>query len=210
MAMNIPDPEDGLKAVAPIIPALYGALEAGTQAAREFFESRDAEIEPYHASSTARWEAKRFLENQGHAVVDVDYGVADIAMNGLRVTFNKHVIWILKSSDGLLPVAASGPKKHFYAQQLSLAFPDSGPVAGTIALVVLWDVTSDYQLTELVLACPESGDATLASVKAYWYIGIPHPASVVETQPHETAHEDDDLPNIKLESDEETGTNPTP
>jgi hypothetical protein len=209
--MNVPDTDDALKAVQPIMPAIYGALEAGTQAAREFFESRAADIEPYHAASTARWEAKRYLQDQGHQVASGSYSVAGIANNGLRVTFGKYVLWILKSPDGLLPIAASGTKRLFYAQQLSLAFPGADPSPGTLALVVLWDATPDYRLGDLVLACPEGGAETLASVRAHWYIPVPHPASIIESAGNQQEPmDDDDLSNIKFQGVDKSGANPGP
>jgi hypothetical protein len=196
--MSVPTPDEVLKALHPIIPAIYGALEAGVHSAREFFESRHAVIDPYHGPSHVRWEAKRYLDALNHEVSSVDYQREEIANNGLRLVFSHYVIWILKSNSGELP--APGPselRQQFYSQQMFAFMGSSQHEDPLLALVVLWGVSATYQLGPLLLVCPEAGDSAKKSVKEYWKVSIPHPASIVEGPPSEP---DDDL-DMSLEKD---------
>ena len=65
--------------------------------------------------------------------------------------------------------------------------------SGLLNLVILWDVTSNYGLKELVLACPKSGGLDKTSVEAHWYITIPHPALAVEGEPSTQGANDLDI-----------------
>lgn len=200
---NVPDAEEVLKDLMPLVPALYGALEAGTLSAREFFEAKAAPIDPYHGSSHVRWEAKRYLDSLGQDITDCQYDREDLSNNGLCLTLkNKYRIRIRKSSDGLLPVP--GPSKTMQAFYHQLAFPQFVPATEASAtallnLVLLWDTTDDYTLTELVLACPKAGGTEKASVEAHWYVPVPHPAFGLETPP---SGPDDDL-DLELEDDDD-------
>jgi hypothetical protein len=211
---QIPSPEEALKQIAKIIPPIYDAMEAGTQGARAFFEREQAPIDPYHASSHVRWEAKRRLQGQGREVADIDYKLGDLPMNGLRLTFEDCLIWILKSDNGKVPPPGpSGFKQAFYLQQIrQLVLPmapfdnetqgtdDSRPL---LSLVVLWEVTRDYRLEGLLLACPRAGDTTRASVQLYWGpVPIPHPALSIEGE--STAHDVDDLDIRRIDQADES------
>jgi hypothetical protein len=212
---EIPSSEEALKQIAKIIPPIYDAMEAGTQGARAFFEREQAPIDPYHASSHVRWEAKRRLQAQGREVADVDYKLHDLPMNGLRLNFEDCLIWILKSDNGKVPPPGpSGFKQAFYLQRIrQLVLPmapfTSEPQADEddgstplLSLVILWEVTRDYRLDGLLLACPRAGDTTRTSVQLYWGpISVPHPALSVEGD--STAHDIDDLDIRRIDEDEE-------
>ena len=134
----------------------------------------------------------------------------DLANNGLCLVYkNKFLVRIRKSNNGILPVPGPSKVMQAFYQQLSFGFMngvDQDNTAGLLNLMFLWDVTADYGLKDLLLACPKAGGATRASVEAYWYMSVPHPALSVEgPQPIE---EPDDLDISLDEPGEETGTDP--
>src|SRR2546427_7998075 len=142
----IPDAEDVLKDLKPLVPAVYGALEAGVLSAREFFESKAAPIDPFHGTSQVRWEAKRYLDGAGHEISQCEYERENLSNNGLCLVFKKkYLIRIRKSYDGVLPVPGHSKVLQAFYHQLSFPFMPSGAghyESSLLNLVILWDVTS--------------------------------------------------------------------
>lgn len=209
---EIPRPQEVLADLAPILPAIHGALEDGVQHAREFFEERGVPVDPFLAPSLVRWRAKLYLEGTGRKVIDTEYNREDLSNNGLCLHFKnarRYTIRIRKSLDGTLPVPGPSRPMQLFYQQLAFAFvdpTDSGEDTGPLAVVLLWNVTSHYRLQPLQLACPKAGDLTRESVEAHWYIGVRHPALAVEGTP--SGSQVDDL-NISLnDPQDETGSAP--
>ncbi len=213
MTMDMTDPPDSeeiLKELGPVLPPIYGALEAGTQEAREYFESRETPIDPYLASDLARWRAKQYLDTVGHGISAVEYEREELANNGLCVTYkNKYLVRIRKSANGLLPVPGRSKAMQYFYKQLSFGFfqgAEQDHQPGLLNLIILWDATNNYTLKDLVLSCPKDGEDTRASVEAHWYIPIPHPALSVDGQ--QSADVPDDLDISLDEPEEDTGTAP--
>jgi hypothetical protein len=174
---NIPGPEETLAQLAPLIPPLYRSIEASVQEARNFFDDRGEDIDPFLFPCLVRYHAKLLLEEAGQAA---DYELDDLANNGLYLRFGGYQIRILKSDNGKLPVpGTSKPKQEFYSQQLEFDFMNSGPEnsqRSLLNLVVLWEVSGLRNLEKLILVCPKAGSTTRDSVEQHWEIQIPHPA----------------------------------
>jgi hypothetical protein len=178
---NIPGPEETLAQLGPLIPPLYRSIEASVQEARNFFDDRGEDIDPFLFPCLVRYHAKLLLEKTGQAA---DYELDDLANNGLYLRFAGYQIRILKSDNGRLPVPGpSRPKQEFYNQQLEFDFMNSGSDQShqnLLNLVVLWEVSGLRNLEKLVLVCPKAGSTTRDSVEQHWEIQIPHPAQSQE------------------------------
>jgi hypothetical protein len=212
MTMNIPEPptaEEALKHLAPVIPLIYAGLEAGALEVRGFFGERHQAIDDAAlAAHLLRWRAKHHIDEMG-AGLSVEFERENLANSGLSVRFDGYHVRVRKAVEGydqegdLVPMAPiPGPSarlQSFYGQQMSLpGIEDSAETM--LNLLLLWQVTGDYRLTGLTLACPRSGGITRESVRMYWEHPVPHPAFSMESHPEPS--NDDDLP-YKTEDESE-------
>jgi hypothetical protein len=63
---EIPAPAHVLRALAPVWPPLYTALEWATQQTRAYFDAERMPIDRHLAPSLVRYQAKRHLARLGH------------------------------------------------------------------------------------------------------------------------------------------------
>jgi len=63
---EIPAPERVLRALAPVWPSLYTALEWATQQTRAYFDAEGTPIDRHLAPSLVRYQAKRHVAHLGH------------------------------------------------------------------------------------------------------------------------------------------------
>ncbi|HET9471660.1 MAG TPA: hypothetical protein VFO24_11200, partial [Usitatibacter sp.] len=73
---------------------IFRSMEAATQEGREFFDLREAELDPFLFPNLVRYYAKGLLDARGlHAVDDPDaLSRADIANNGLLFTYRAYLV----------------------------------------------------------------------------------------------------------------------
>jgi hypothetical protein len=180
----------------PIVPAMYGAIEAALQRTREFFEAEGMPIDRSLAPNLVRYYAKRLLAAEGQVAVEEeamstsDYELQPLPNNGLSLTYDRHEIRILKSDDGAMPVPGeSQSRQEFWnwngQQEFVFTYDneltaDSEEELPSLHLVVLWDVDSNYMLNKLLLGCPTSGNTTKESVSVYFLEEIPHPIEAID------------------------------
>ncbi|HEX7125670.1 MAG TPA: hypothetical protein VF406_07795 [Thermodesulfobacteriota bacterium] len=191
---RIPTAEDVLPTIDPLLRAIYAALEAGTQSARDFFDSLGQPIDPSLAPALVRYHAKLYLDSAGHQVSVVEFEREPLANNGLCLHTPAHSIRILKAAlNGRPPVP--GPSRAriaFYNQQPYLfPFMEEELARAPLNLLVLWDVTPAYALRSLSLVCPKSGDTTRESVDWHWRVALDHPALAVPVSDAGTSPDDD-------------------
>ena len=98
--------------------------------------------------------------------------------------------------DGLPPPGHSEPKQEFYQQPL---FPNDGQNCLPLHLVVIWNVNSQKNLSNVWLICPKNGDEK--SAEAHWCVRIPDPTLIATGVPSSEASTD--LP-ISYNSETET------
>jgi hypothetical protein len=196
---NIPDPQATLASLAPVTTLAYNALEVGTMKAQAYFAAEALKIDPWAASTLTRLHAKQYLENESSGL-GLDLRLEALPNIGIRFAFNGFAVWILKVSDGGLPLPGLSTVKQGFYNQIPLLFPDLDAGAGNI--IILWDATADYNLIGLSLVCPRSGDLTRASLDVYWHIEIPPPATLVAPETPERDRVDagdvDPLDEIRL------------
>lgn len=181
-----PSPEEVLKDLAALIPAVYGAIEDGTQGAREYFEDLGAPVDPYLGSAIVRWRGKRYLDGTATVGSDVEYEREELSNNGLALHFRdgrSYAIRIRKADHGMLPVPGpSRTLRAFYRQeQLSFDYGINGHQPDDpLNLIFLWEVTDTYRLKGFRLVCPRDGELTRESVRWHWDVEVPHPALTVD------------------------------
>ena len=160
------------KDLEPLINDVYAALEDAPRLAKEkFFEPQELKIDPFLINDIIRFYVKRYLTKLQFDVTE-DYEVDDLANNGLKVRYHGYHVRILKADNGQLPVPGiSENKKAFYNQQLtldSLDFNKSNDDHLRPNILLLWELTDDYDFKQMLVACPKSGGKTRQSVTSYF------------------------------------------
>lgn len=186
MNLPIPTAADVVTDIEALLQILYAAFEGATQQAREFFDLLGEQPNPFLYPSLVRYFVKRHLDAQGHATEDeqAEYERDEIANNGLMVSYQgpsarRYAVRMLKADNGGLPPPGdSQTKQRFYSQQqLAFAFiKTNDPLAGVLNLVVLWEITVNYNFWELQLSCPSNGMNTRRVAHDHWTVSVPHPA----------------------------------
>lgn len=171
------DPSLAYKDLKPLLDVIYEGFEAGTEHAREYFESQNRGIEPTLASALVRYKMKAYLSDRGQVVEEYDQ--EDLANIGLCIRAGKYCIRLWKSGgDAIPPPGTSRSKRSFLYQQLEFVFPDQPglPRVTELNLVVLWNVDPGYRLRGLHLVCPKAAPTSYSAVEVHWAIPIDHPA----------------------------------
>ena len=205
--LHVPDQATSLRELANIFPVVNSALNYATFKSSWFFRQQEADeyrkIDRYLAPNLVRFYALQALHNDKEG----DFNVLNVPNNGLYLTKNNYNIRILKSCNGKLPVPGhSLARQKFYRQeQTSFYFlEDFDVVEVKLNLIILWEVTSDYSLGKLSLACPKSGDFKRESVTAHWHCIIPDLLLRTGNQIVPESIEVEDLP-LTFSLDEEEG-----
>lgn len=176
---ELPDFESTYRAISPILPSLYHALESGCSRAREFFDNEHCGRDPFLFPDLVRFFGKRILQDQGVNAEERDFEMHNLANNGLSIIFADHHIRILKADNGSVPLAGSGAKRDFYNQQMSLFADSSGSLKPTkLNVVVLWEIDPNANLSGLFLACTRQCGETKDSLEIEWLESLPHPAEI--------------------------------
>jgi hypothetical protein len=196
-----PAPEEAvflLRELMPIWPSIVRALEAGTIASREYFDTLQRPVDPFLFPNIVRYHAAEYLREVALAE-GVDYEFETLPNNGLKVCFGPYRLRILKADHGDLPVPGHSRSKQFFYQQRfeqQLLFGEA-----MMNLVVLWDVDGRGNLTRLDLVRPVAGEETRSSVLYDLRVPIPHPAEREEPAAHEV---EPDLPVVRRRFPHET------
>jgi len=182
---NIPEPEVVLKNLAYLLPTIYSALQDGTYKAKEYCDQYETagRIDPFLAPNLVRYHTIKLLQKQGH-LIDEELNLDNVPNNGICLSYRNYKIRILKASNGDLPVPGhSKSRQHFY-HQIPFKFMDEEDSGVTMLnLVLLWDVATQYNLSEVCLVCPKSGGVKRETVEAHW--SYPIPLAVLMGEPFE-------------------------
>jgi hypothetical protein len=163
---EIPAPTHVLKALAPVWPPLYTALEWATQQTRAYFDAERVPVDRHLAPSLVRYQAKRSLARLGHDVQEEAgeaYAFQTLPNNGLSLSYrgdHLYVLRILKALEGQLPApGASRARQAFWQQQLLFDYdaPSAAELRPSLNLLVLWEADAGYTLRRLSLVCPRVG-----------------------------------------------------
>ncbi len=66
-------------------------------------------------------------------------------------------------------------------------------------LIILWEVTLNFDFYQLRLACPKSGYKTRDSVEAYFNEPVPHAAELVKVKKSNIVEEDIEITKKEVE-----------
>jgi hypothetical protein len=202
--------QDVLQKLRHVIPIIYEVLDKSITRAREFFENRTTEIDTFLFPCLVRYEAKCLFEDARYLSAGYQFFV--LSQNGLLLIYEYegkvYNIRVRKADeDGELPTQnLSQTLKHFYTQPQPY-LPGLSPKdikdlvdSGFMNLVVVWDVDSNYVLTDLFLACPknEFGEIHFADKIEHAALSISASADFDD--------EAEELEEIDIERLEDTGT----
>lgn len=188
-----------------LIFAVHGAFEDAPRLAKQFFEDQKRKVDPFLINDLIRYYIKRHLAGLRFDVTE-NYDVDDLPNNGLSVTYKGYRVRILKAERGDLPIPHSGTKIDFYNQQLSLdslVDDDDNLRQPTLRpnVLILWELTPNYDFNQLYLACPKTGGKKRKFVTAYFNEAIEHPVYSLkpEDQTVEMIEEDEiDIARIEI------------
>jgi hypothetical protein len=180
--MDIPEPNEVINDLRPILPTIYEALNKGTLEAVDYLEKLKKEkgfsFDLLFAAHITRYHTFQFLKRNGYNVIngeaDFEYEMKDIANSGLYLFYNRYSIRIFKTQNGEVPNPGNSiTKQLYYSQQQYELFPGITDPARNLNLILLWDVSSTYKLKSLSIACPKSGGKTKESIVMHWKKLIP-------------------------------------
>ena len=207
----VPPPERVVAELLPVLRVLYAAIEAGIFRTVEFFADEEAAIDANLAPNLVRYHAKQYLDDANSPLIDdVEIERQELGNNGLLIKYGPHLLRVLKSDNGRVPVpGASQLKRDYYQQPLPfIAMADPEAKVPPLKLIVLWDATPlTYAFQGIDLALPMSGGEDRASVRCHWQQQVDVPL-IAGTEADATATEPagiEDLP-ITLKPMTKTGT----
>ncbi len=199
---NIPDPPRAVEDLALLTPVLFQALESGTQHAREYFEQQNLRVNADLYPSLVRFHARRLFDEYKEMV---SYISEELSNNGLMLFFGRYRIRILKSNRGDVPTPGqSRAKQQFYRQSVEqpfLPFDAEATVEHNLQpvnLLVIWEVTSSYNLLSLDLVCPHNDELSPDAAQIYWQCPLPHPAEGGQTLPVAGTPPTDDIDDLDI------------
>lgn len=185
---DLPSFGDALQQLGAVPAHLYGAFEHAGYRTSQF---RDAECpaQPMDAGVAAtlmRFWVMPFLQNDGlDPRVDEEEWISNqLAFLGISFYYKQLHVRVLKGCDGTLPGCGYSGRKRRFFNQVQTSFLRHGlPLRTTANLIVLWDLTPSYGLSQLWLALPAVGGPRQQDVSAYWCEPIPHPAESTSLPP---------------------------
>jgi hypothetical protein len=196
MQTPIPNPDEELASIAPVVPVLYEGFEAATESACQYFENKDRSVDPSLFPHIVRYEVGEYLKDRTGVVVDLTQ--EELANNGLSIVVNDRHIRIWKGEDDRIPPpGGSKARIQFLNQQLAL-FDIQGELRAVDRnLVILWSVDNQHRLEALCLVCPKWAASNGLVVQNHWARTLEHPAqtplAVVPPTPDQS-QEPKDLP----------------
>src|SRR5687767_10386107 len=113
----LPDPDDVLRELRPIIAALFTAVEDGVLLAQEFFGARQEVEEPHLYATLVRYQAKLAVDRSGQRV---EFDREDLANNGLCLTFGRLKLKIQKATRGGVRGPGISRSKQAFFRQMTL------------------------------------------------------------------------------------------
>lgn len=175
MPSDIPDPDEIVELLNPLVPVAYGALEHGVAKAHGYFEAEKLPIEAFLFGQLTRYHARRHLTEIGRLRVEFEYD--ELANNGLEIMYDGALIRLRRAFRGGVPLPGSFAMESFYAQTLPLFVDLDVPVRPN--LILLWDVIRPAYLLapDLYIACPKQSALRFPNVAAcHWLVKLPNVA----------------------------------
>lgn len=200
----------------PILPTFYHALETAIQNAKAQFKLWGKEkVDRFLFSHLVRYFAKDILNTDKLPIFDefpeedIEYKFNLLVNNGLSGVYNGYSFRILKSAKGEIPLPPSKERLKYYNHQLFMTSLFEDKVSSIIKvrpnILILWDINSNYELTQLRLACTKASDLNQTKVQVHFNEPISHPAETMSEKPKDIK---EDLPISKKEAEiEETQNN---
>ena len=168
----VPDSATVFEATRAVIERIYTSLKIAVPRAINHF-SDQRPYNPYLYSMLVRYELGLLFRGESWQIHDegdiIFEGQANI---GLRIEIDGYVVRVRKTDGRNIPPAGdSETQKKFMSQQLE--FPDLPADQRPLALLVLWEVDGDQNLTNTYLACPKSVKTKYGRVEPHWIISVP-------------------------------------
>lgn len=167
---SVPDPDDVLAELRPLINLMIEGFEAGTMHTREYFEGQ--KIKPPLAAMLTRSKVEDYLRARGHQIEEFEQ--QDAPLIGLRVSVGKYEIRIWKSLDDAIPFGGASDTKRRYLDQEQYVqgrlFAYGEETAWLpIRLVVLWNVDAAFRFLGLHVTLPKRAPEEFdGETEVYW------------------------------------------
>jgi len=174
--------DEALRRLRNVSPIIYRSLEAGTEKARDFFESRELQVEPFLFSTMVRYFAWLMLTSEKYQ--DVGLKVEKLTNVGIQLKCEGFLIRIWKTGEEgeLPPPGESMARQAFYNQQqpfLPFDYSDIEEFA-PVKLAFVWNAGSDHTLSEVYLVCPSADEGPWRPGMYHWNARIEHPAESIQ------------------------------
>ena len=180
MDMYIPDPDQALEELYPLIFAVHDFLLESTDQVLPYFQLRGLAIDRTTSGDMFRFELLRRLKANCQ-IKDHNYqdlSVKKLSNNGIECRFAGWTIKIFSGTD-LHPPGYSSARLSFFRQEqfLNLSmipdlFPDE-PTSLKPNIVLLYEFSDSYTKVDLKLALPMSVATRWSPVECYWKVDVP-------------------------------------
>lgn len=198
------EPDIVLSDLTLLYPRIYIIVEQAISTAKDYFITKNSEVDRYLFATIVRNEIKQaldFLSNDPE-LLNNGYSRKELQNNGLEIYYANYNIKILKSQQGYIPSAGKSIAKQNFFYQPSLPFMEEQ----IVNLVIIWDVNLENELAELRLACPRQSMNYPETTLQHWSINIPSSISSTENITYfDEPVEDLDIA-LDTENTEATGT----
>jgi hypothetical protein len=210
---NIPSADAVFNDLVPVLTASYDAFEQATFEARDYFERKKKEIDPYLFAHLARYNALEVLKEKGHDIRSGDdepgWKLKTLANSGIYLAYYQYRVRILKFKRKVPHPGHSQSRQRYYEQdweQMRFDWPLLDDSQDYLNMLLLWKVDDNYGLTSFSLACPQGAGTTRDSVSLYWNKVVPmeYLQNILIAPTPEPAAEPLDLPveeNVEIEID---------
>lgn len=159
--MRVTTYQQSLRALQPIVPPLFDALQEGLTASLDDHRLKRLrrKSDPHYFSHTARRITCERLRAEGLLVTDADHERSVLRMSGIQVQHAGALLWVFRSPDQV-PLPVSGRKQSFYRQESTLD--------GWQNLLLLWGDTDGILDDPLHLVRPLGGDNRRRNLRIDW------------------------------------------
>lgn len=171
-----PSADEALGELAAVFPAIYQALQIGTDQARAHVASFKLPYDAAVHAGLVRLHAKRALLDLAEPL---SFQLPDLPFAGLHLVAGRYQIKILKNDEGDLPPVHSARRRDFY-EQLVL-FPElAGYQSDNCNLVVVWEVDDLRNLKSVTVVCPRGDPSSFSLEEQYWAVPLAAPPGGIE------------------------------
>jgi hypothetical protein len=160
--MRVATYQQTLRRLQPIVPVVFDALQAGLAVSVEDHVRKKIrrKADPHYFSHVARRITCEELRSVGLLVTDPEHERSALPMSSIQIDHAGARLWVLRASNGEIPLPLSPRKQAFYRQEPTLEGWDN--------LLLLWDDDDGVLKDPMHLVRPLGCDGVRRNLRLDW------------------------------------------